>query len=77
MVKLDRCLIAGVDRSPRLRRLVGGLIHLVADMGALVLAEGVETADELAAVRDLGIDLVRGHVFARPGFPLPPIAAVP
>ena len=71
VVKLDRELIAGIDAQPRMQRLVGWLVRLCEDLGAEVVAEGVETEDELAAVRDQGVPLVQGYLLARPGFPLP------
>lgn len=71
VVKLDRELVAGIDGQPRMQRLVGWLVRLCEDLGAEVVAEGVETQDELAAVRDQGVPLVQGYLLARPGFPLP------
>jgi hypothetical protein len=42
-------------------------------MGALIVAEGIETLDEWNALRDTGVDLAQGYLFARPGFPLPEV----
>jgi EAL domain-containing protein (putative c-di-GMP-specific phosphodiesterase class I) len=71
VVKLDRELVADIHRQPRVQRLVHWLVRLCADLGAEVVAEGVETTDELACVRDQGVQLVQGFLLARPGFPLP------
>jgi len=71
VVKLDRELIADIDRYPRVQRLVHWLVRLCEDLGAEVVAEGVETHDEFACVRDQGVQLVQGYLLARPGFPLP------
>lgn len=71
IVKLDRGLVAGVDQNDRQRRLVEGLVRLCADLGAEVVAEGVETAEEYAVLRDSGVQYVQGFFFARPAFPLP------
>ncbi len=71
VVKLDRELVADIDRHPRVQRLVHWLVRLCGDLGAEVVAEGVETEDELACVRDQGVQLVQGYLLARPGFPLP------
>jgi EAL domain-containing protein (putative c-di-GMP-specific phosphodiesterase class I) len=77
VVKLDRELVARIDAQPRVQRLVGWLVRLCKDLGAEVVAEGVETEDELAAVRDQGVPLVQGYLIARPGFPLPLAHRVP
>jgi EAL domain-containing protein (putative c-di-GMP-specific phosphodiesterase class I) len=71
VVKLDRELVADIDRHPRVQRLVYWLVQLCEDLGAEVVAEGVETASELSCVRDQGVQLVQGYHLARPGFPLP------
>ncbi len=73
VVKLDMVLVRNVDSEPRKRRVVGSLIRLCADLGRQVIAEGVETAAELAVLRELGCDLVQGYYIARPGPGFPAI----
>ncbi|MCA9567004.1 MAG: EAL domain-containing response regulator [Myxococcales bacterium] len=65
-IKLDRSLITGLHRSPRMQRLVQLLATFGEATGARVIAEGIEDAEELAAVRDAGIDLVQGYFVAPP-----------
>jgi EAL domain-containing protein (putative c-di-GMP-specific phosphodiesterase class I) len=76
-VKLDRELIAGVSQSTRQQRLVKRLVWMCAELGADVIAEGVETRDELATITDLGVRYAQGFLFARPGFPLPEVTWPP
>jgi EAL domain-containing protein (putative c-di-GMP-specific phosphodiesterase class I) len=71
VVKLDRALIAAIDQQPRVQRLVHWLVRLCEDLGAEVVAEGIETQAELSCVRDQGVQFVQGYLLARPGFPLP------
>jgi EAL domain-containing protein (putative c-di-GMP-specific phosphodiesterase class I) len=71
VVKLDRALIAAVDQQPRVQRLVHWLVLLCEDLGAEVVAEGVETQAELSCLADQGVQLVQGYFLARPAFPLP------
>lgn len=71
VVKLDRGLIAGLDRNTRQQRLVGSVVQLCKDLGALVVAEGIETDGEFAALCDSGAHLGQGYLFARPSFPIP------
>jgi EAL domain-containing protein (putative c-di-GMP-specific phosphodiesterase class I)/putative methionine-R-sulfoxide reductase with GAF domain len=67
IIKLDRELISGIDHDPVRQSLATAIVHFSADIGADVVAEAVETADELSAVRDLGIRLAQGFLLARPG----------
>ncbi len=71
VVKLDRELIAGLHTSRRQQELVTRLVGMCRELGAEVIAEGVETREERSAVVDAGIRLAQGYLFARPAFPLP------
>jgi EAL domain-containing protein (putative c-di-GMP-specific phosphodiesterase class I) len=65
-VKLDRGLIHGISRNVRQQKMAGWLVRMCADLGARVVAEGVETEEDLAAVRDAGIDFAQGFLLGRP-----------
>jgi EAL domain-containing protein (putative c-di-GMP-specific phosphodiesterase class I) len=67
-VKLDMALIRGIDRDPVRRRIVEHLARLLEDLSILTIYEGVETADELAALKDMGARYIQGYVLARPSF---------
>jgi EAL domain-containing protein (putative c-di-GMP-specific phosphodiesterase class I) len=71
VVKLDRELISGLTKDSRLHRLVKNIVVLCKDLEALVVAEGIETADELEAVVDTGAHFGQGYLLARPAFPPP------
>ena len=73
VVKLDRELIAGLTRNSRLERLVGSIVRMCADMGAQVVAEGIETEQELDAVIGTGAHFAQGYFLARPGGPPPEV----
>lgn len=68
IVKLDMELIRGLDTDPVRRRIVGGLLTLMSDLGIETVCEGVETVGELKALEDLGARLIQGYVLARPAF---------
>jgi EAL domain-containing protein (putative c-di-GMP-specific phosphodiesterase class I) len=70
ILKLDMNLTQGIDRDPVRRSLAAALLTFAAETGSGVIAEGVETAGELAELRDLGVGLVQGYHLGRPG-PLP------
>lgn len=71
VVKLDRALVHGIDRHARRRAVVRHVTNLCRDLGATVVAEGIERVDELLAVRDLGVHYGQGYLFAAPAFPPP------
>lgn len=73
IVKIDRELVAGLTRASRLQKLVGSIVRLCEDMGAKVVAEGIETRDELHATLDTGVHYGQGYLFAKPAFPAPPV----
>jgi EAL domain-containing protein (putative c-di-GMP-specific phosphodiesterase class I) len=66
IIKIDRSLIDGLGADPSRRSAVRAFVALAADLGATVVAEGVETTADLNAVRDLGISAVQGFLLARP-----------
>ena len=65
-VKLDMALIRDVHLHPDRQRLMSGLISFAHERGMLVLAEGVETMQELSCMLGLGVDLLQGFLLARP-----------
>ena len=71
IVKLDRGLIAGLVTSSRLYKLVAAIVRLCKELDSKVVAEGIETKDELAAVIAAGAQYGQGYLLARPAFPLP------
>ncbi len=77
IVKLDRILIAGIDHDVQRQSLVRAVRTWTDDLGIGLLAEGVETAEELATVRRLGCDYAQGFYLGRPAAALLPTAAKP
>src|SRR5688572_14232482 len=73
VVKIDRDLVAGMVKHSRAHKLVKSLVRLCAELGAKVVAEGIETLDELHAVMDTGAHYAQGYLIARPAYPPPPI----
>jgi EAL domain-containing protein (putative c-di-GMP-specific phosphodiesterase class I) len=69
-VKLDGSLIRGIDGSATRQRIVQSVSEMATGLGIQVVAECIETAAERRAVTRLGIDLLQGYLFARPGKPM-------
>jgi EAL domain-containing protein (putative c-di-GMP-specific phosphodiesterase class I) len=65
-VKLDRGLVQGIDSEPVKRKLVASIVTVSRELGITVVAEGIETAAERAAVAGLGCDLMQGFFFRHP-----------
>lgn len=68
IIKLDMALTRDIDSNPARRAIVSGVLLTCRELNIQVIAEGVETAAELSVLRDLGIELVQGYLFARPAF---------
>ncbi len=66
LIKIDMELVRGVASSPARRAIIKALVGLGAEIGIIVLAEGVETEAELLALRAAGIWLYQGYLFAKP-----------
>ncbi len=66
MLKIDRGLIAQIVQRERDRIVVKALINLARELGLKVVAEGLETAEQLALLKDWGCDLYQGFYGAPP-----------
>jgi EAL domain-containing protein (putative c-di-GMP-specific phosphodiesterase class I) len=71
VVKLDKELVQGLpDEGPR--TVVRAVVDMAHELGAVVVAEGVETEALAEQVAELGADLGQGWLFGRPVRPAPP-----
>jgi len=70
VVKLDIALVRDIDADPARQALAAGLCHFASQTGTTLIAEGVETEAEAAVLAGLGVELMQGYLFGRPG-PLP------
>lgn len=66
IIKLDITLVRGVDEDAARRALVTAMVAFAADTGAHLLAEGVESAAELATLESLGVRWAQGYFFGEP-----------
>jgi EAL domain-containing protein (putative c-di-GMP-specific phosphodiesterase class I) len=77
IVKLDRTLIADLADDRRAQVLVQHIVRLCQELGALVVAEGIEQETEMKVVIDCGAHYGQGYYFARPAYPAPGVSATP
>ena len=70
IIKIDRSIISGCDNDANRQNIITNLIQIAKAKNVLVLAEGVETFEELKTVIDCGVDLIQGYYIGRPLFDL-------
>jgi PAS domain S-box-containing protein len=66
IIKLDRSLITGINDDQGQRALGAALAEFARQIGATIVAEGIETQEELAAVTGLGMTAGQGYLIGRP-----------
>lgn len=76
IVKIDRELVANLTVNSRLFRLVSAVVRLCIDLDAKVVAEGIETAEELEAVKAAGAHYGQGYLLGRPAREVAPRPSV-
>jgi len=76
-IKIDMALTRNLDDRPRAQIVVKSVVELCRLLNMEVIAVGVETVDEYRILSELGIRLMQGYLFARPGFEQLPEFTVP
>ena len=66
LIKLDKSLTDRLTGEPRTKIAVEAIIHLIHRLDMRVIAEGVEVAEEVEILRELGCDYIQGYYFSRP-----------
>lgn len=67
-LKVDRSLIAGVNADPIKWALLETFVTFSKRIGCRIIAEGVETEEEMRTVVQLGVDYIQGYFVAKPAF---------
>ncbi len=67
IIKLDISLISGIHRSTEKRALTRAMVSFAEEVGAKLIAEGVEEPEELAVLQGLGVPWAQGYLLGRPG----------
>ena len=65
-IKIDRSFVSDLHKNPASFKIVKSLLALSSDMGLGCVIEGVETREELNALRKLGGELVQGYFYSPP-----------
>lgn len=66
IVKLDRSLLIGIEDSYYKQEIFHSMVHMSAKLGAIVVAEGVETVEQACFAMEFGAHLLQGYLFSRP-----------
>ena len=65
--KIDRAFITGLEPHEGMNRaIVDAIIHVAQSLSMTTVAEGIETAQQVATLRDFGADIGQGYFFAKP-----------
>ena len=77
-VKIDMSIIRDIDSSPDKQRIVSSIVEYAHERDMLIIAEGLETEEEVRCTLQLQVDLLQGYFLAKPSpvpSPLTPEAA--
>ena len=66
LLKIDKSFVGGMEGREENRKLVHAMINLAHNLKLEVVAEGVETPEQLALLRDFGCDQVQGYFISKP-----------
>jgi EAL domain-containing protein (putative c-di-GMP-specific phosphodiesterase class I) len=68
IAKLDIELMHNIDTDHARQSIVKNCLNIFRDLNITPLAEGIETKEEFVCMRDFGVELMQGFLFAKPGF---------
>ena len=63
---MDRALVHDIDKDPARRTLLSALHSVANEFGARIIAEGLDTLEELETLGELGIPFGQGWLFGKP-----------
>ena len=65
-VRIDRSFVSDLDRNESSKHIIRTIVDLAANLKIEIVAEGVETSEQLEIVRGLGVQVVQGYFTGRP-----------
>ena len=68
IIKLDMALIRDIDKDTKRQTIVRNCLNMFKELNVMALAEGIETVEEYHWLKSVGIELMQGYLFAKPGF---------
>jgi EAL domain-containing protein (putative c-di-GMP-specific phosphodiesterase class I) len=77
IIKVDMDIIRGIAGSAARQAIIAGIMVMARTLGITVIAEGIETEAELSTLKEAGISLFQGFLFAKPAIEHLPAIALP
>ncbi len=68
MIKLDMEMVRDIDKNSVKQIIVTGVLEIAHSLNIQVLAEGIETLEEMLFFKERGVELMQGYLFAKPGY---------
>jgi len=65
-LKIDRSFVVGMTKSPQDIEIVRAIVSLGASLNKRIIAEGIETHEQLALLKQLGVPIGQGYLMGRP-----------
>lgn len=65
VIKLDRQFFGDIS-SPKTKNIIAGVVELAKKLGVEIVAEGIETEDQLRFLKSLRCDMVQGYIYSKP-----------
>lgn len=65
-IKLDKSFVHGITKSNKDRQICKFIISMCRELNIKIVAEGVETQDQLAFLKEEGVDVIQGFIYAKP-----------
>jgi diguanylate cyclase (GGDEF)-like protein/PAS domain S-box-containing protein len=65
-LKIDRSFVIGMHEQPQNIEIVRAVLTLGRSLGKKIIAEGIETAEQLAALKEIGVPVGQGYLLSRP-----------
>jgi len=66
IVKIDKCFIDEIGCNPKAEAILVTMVSLANNLGIQLIAEGVETKEQLSFLTSIGCDVIQGFYFYRP-----------
>ena len=66
IVKFDRSMVLDYFRSERAKVVMKATVNMIKELGLKMVAEGVETEEQMQGIKDLGIDYIQGFYYSKP-----------
>lgn len=66
VLKLDKTMLEDIARNPKTRAFIESIVETCRNMGIRLVAEGIETEEQMAELRKCGVELVQGFLFSKP-----------